>query len=145
MSSTIRCLLPIDGSPFTQRAVDFLLQRLAWWRELPQVALLHVEPPVGTALARSYLSREVLNGYYAEQSEAVLAPAQSALAASGLDVRPHHLVGDAAARITQFALEHEIDLIVMGSHGHTALGSVALGSVATKVLASCRVPVLIVR
>ena len=107
--------------------------------------MLHIEQPVGTSLARSYLSREVLDGYYAEQSEAILRPAQASLGASGLDVRLHHLVGDVAGRITEFAREHEIDLIVMGSHGHTALGSVALGSVATKVLASCRVPVLIVR
>ena len=145
MNSTIRCLLPIDGSPFTQRAVDFLLHRLTWWRELPEVDLLHIEQPVGTALARSYLSREVLDGYYAEQSEATLRPAQAALAASGLNVRLHHLVGDAAGRITEFAREHEIDLIIMGSQGHTALGSVALGSVTTKVLASSRVPVLVVR
>jgi nucleotide-binding universal stress UspA family protein len=33
----------------------------------------------------------------------------------------------------------------MGSHGHTALGNLALGSVATGVLARCKVPVLLIR
>jgi nucleotide-binding universal stress UspA family protein len=33
----------------------------------------------------------------------------------------------------------------MGSHGHGTLGNLILGSVATKVLANCEVPVLIVR
>ena len=33
----------------------------------------------------------------------------------------------------------------MGSHGHGALGNLIIGSVATKVLASCKVPVLLVR
>ncbi|MDE2129200.1 MAG: universal stress protein [Betaproteobacteria bacterium] len=145
MEQPVRLLLPVDGSAFTKRALDFLLDRLTWWREPPRVDLLHVEPPVGTALARSYLSREVLDSYYAEQSERVLAPAQAALQGAGLDVLVHRQVGEASRRIVEFSLEHQNDLIVMGSHGHTALGSVALGSVATKVLASCRVPVLIVR
>jgi nucleotide-binding universal stress UspA family protein len=33
----------------------------------------------------------------------------------------------------------------MGSHGHGTLANLVLGSVATKVLASTRVPVLLIR
>ena len=33
----------------------------------------------------------------------------------------------------------------MGSHGHGALSSLVMGSVTTKVLAHCKVPVLLVR
>jgi nucleotide-binding universal stress UspA family protein len=36
-------------------------------------------------------------------------------------------------------------MIVMGSHGHGALSGLVLGSVVTKVLAACKVPVLVVR
>ena len=54
-------------------------------------------------------------------------------------------VGDPAGTITHKADAGRYDLIVMGSHGHTALGSLLLGSVAQRVLATCRVPVLIVR
>ncbi|MDP4770616.1 MAG: universal stress protein, partial [Limnohabitans sp.] len=37
------------------------------------------------------------------------------------------------------------DLVVMGSHGHGTLGNLVMGSVATQVLANCKVPVLLVR
>jgi len=37
------------------------------------------------------------------------------------------------------------DLVMMGSHGHSALGNLVMGSVATQVLAHCKVPVLLVR
>ena len=33
----------------------------------------------------------------------------------------------------------------MGSHGHSALINLVVGSVATEVLAGCKIPVLIVR
>jgi nucleotide-binding universal stress UspA family protein len=36
-------------------------------------------------------------------------------------------------------------LLVMGSHGHGTLGNLVMGSVATQVLAHCKVPVLLVR
>ena len=35
--------------------------------------------------------------------------------------------------------------IVLGSHGHGALGNLVMGSVATRVVAQCGVPVLLVR
>jgi nucleotide-binding universal stress UspA family protein len=37
------------------------------------------------------------------------------------------------------------DLIVMASHGRGGLGSLLLGSTTQKVLAACRIPVLIHR
>jgi len=33
----------------------------------------------------------------------------------------------------------------MGTHGHSSLGNVILGSVASGVLARCKVPVLLIR
>ena len=36
-------------------------------------------------------------------------------------------------------------LIVRGSHGHSSLGNLVMGSVATKVLAGCSTPVLLIR
>ena len=37
------------------------------------------------------------------------------------------------------------DLLVMGSHGHGTVGNLILGSVATKVMAQCSTPVLLIR
>jgi nucleotide-binding universal stress UspA family protein len=37
------------------------------------------------------------------------------------------------------------DLIVMGTHGHSALGSLITGSTVSGVLARCQTPVLLVR
>jgi nucleotide-binding universal stress UspA family protein len=49
--------------------------------------------------------------------------------------------GDPAQAIVQVAQVHDVDLIVMGSHGHTGLHRLVLGSVSEKVVrhASCAV------
>jgi nucleotide-binding universal stress UspA family protein len=39
----------------------------------------------------------------------------------------------------------KFDLMVMGSHGHGLWANLIMGSVATQVLAFCKVPVLLVR
>ena len=51
--------------------------------------------------------------------------------------------GEPAAVISQYAREHEVDLIVMSTHGIGAKGGYALGSVALKVLQSAPCPVLL--
>ena len=53
-----------------------------------------------------------------------------------------HQWGDA---IVQAAEKGQVYLVVMGSHGQGALSNLVMGSVATRVLASCTVPVLLVR
>ena len=54
-------------------------------------------------------------------------------------------IGVPSAEILRYAGEHEIDLIVVGSHGRTGLTHVLLGSVAEKVVRKSPCPVLTVR
>ncbi|HYJ98830.1 MAG TPA: universal stress protein [Burkholderiaceae bacterium] len=55
------------------------------------------------------------------------------------------LEGPAAETLAKVAKSEKVDLVVMGSHGQSALGNVVLGSVASGVLARCDVPVLLIR
>ena len=53
--------------------------------------------------------------------------------------------GNPAEAIVDYAQEHGVDLIVMGSHGHTGLRHLLMGSVAEHVLRHAPCPMLIVR
>jgi nucleotide-binding universal stress UspA family protein len=47
--------------------------------------------------------------------------------------------------ILRYAAEHDIDLIVMGTHGRSGVGHLLLGSIAEKVVRRSPCPVLTVR
>jgi nucleotide-binding universal stress UspA family protein len=51
----------------------------------------------------------------------------------------------ARSAILEVAAEVEADLIVMGTHGHTGLTHLLIGSVAEHVVRHSRIPVLTVR
>lgn len=142
-------LLAVDGSPFTIKAVKFLVSHLQWFQGIPQLHLLHVRLPIPAGLAvdqaQRMLGDDSVTDFYREESEAALAPAADILRTAGIPFQPHYKVGDIAKEIQAYALAEKIDMVVMGSHGHGALANVVLGSVATKVLASTTIPVLIVR
>ena len=58
----------------------------------------------------------------------------------------HVIVGQPTGlAISQYAAEHEFDLIVMGTHGRGALAHILMGSVAEKVVRSAPCPVLTIR
>ncbi len=55
------------------------------------------------------------------------------------------IVGKPFFEIIQYCRQEDIDLIVMGTHGHSALASMLLGSVAEKVVRKAPCAVLTVR
>ena len=95
--------------------------------------------------ARAAVGKEVVDQYYAEEAAKVLDPVVKFLGRHDLKVKSLSKVGNAGETIAKTAESGKFDMIIMGSRGHGALGSLVMGSVATKVLASCQVPVLLVR
>lgn len=66
------------------------------------------------------------------------------LAAPGLPVETVQLTGAPAPLILAQAESEKADYIVMGSHGHTALYDLVVGSTTHQVLRKARCPVMIV-
>jgi nucleotide-binding universal stress UspA family protein len=62
----------------------------------------------------------------------------------GVNITPLLVQGPAAETILKEADNLNIDLIMIGSHGHGALYNLLLGSVSQAVLKNAKVPVLIV-
>jgi len=59
-----------------------------------------------------------------------------------LDADGQHAPSDARRLVERLG---EYDLVVMGSRGHSALGSLVMGSVTSRVLADCETPLLVIR
>jgi nucleotide-binding universal stress UspA family protein len=62
----------------------------------------------------------------------------------GLDVATEVVRGDPAEEIVRYARQREIDLIVLGTHGHTGLAHLLTGSTAERVVRRAPCPVLTV-
>ncbi|RZI42781.1 universal stress protein [Herbaspirillum sp. HC18] len=141
----MKILIAVDGSPYSIKAVKHVIKHFDWFKGAPELHLLHVKLPLPPGRARSFLGSDVVNSYYKEESEAALKPSEKLLRKSELPFVSGYRIGDIAKEIQAYVKKQKIDLIVMGSHGHGVLANLVMGSVATKVLATADVPVLIVR
>jgi nucleotide-binding universal stress UspA family protein len=139
----MKILAAIDGSPHAHATLEALVQRLSWFRDKPGITLLYVHLPLPHGAAASWVGKTTIQRYYDDECEQVLADARKSLDAQGIAHEAKSKVGDPAHEIVSVASQEGFDLIVMGTHGHTALANLVMGSVATKVLASSKVPVLI--
>jgi nucleotide-binding universal stress UspA family protein len=140
----VKILLATDGSKYARRAVDYVVRHSAMLGPKPELVLVHVQPRLPNRAAAA-LSRAAVDRYYDDHSEKALAPARRALGAKRIPFKEAKLLGDAGEIIASFATKGRFELLIMGSRGLGGFGSLVLGSVAHKVLASCKVPALIIR
>ncbi len=141
-----RILVPTDFSKFSQHALTYaaafaekfgaelyllhVVQNLAL--VIPEV--IPVEPPLTPSVEQ--LTNAVQSAFDRLISENRL---------HDLAIRREVREGTPFYEIVQYAREAAIDLIVMGTHGHTGLAHVLLGSVTEKVVRKAPCPVLTVR
>ena len=79
-------------------------------------------------------------------SRKYLADIESRLVSEGIKVKTESLEGNRPAdKITEYAQEKGMDMIIIGTHGYTGLKKLMLGSVAFGVLHQSHVPVLLIR
>jgi nucleotide-binding universal stress UspA family protein len=140
----MKILVAVDGSPFTKRMLAYLAAHDEWLGAHHNYTVLTVVPPVPVRAA-AVLAKEMLDAYYHDESEKVFGPIRSFFAQKNLNAEYVAKHGQAAETIAATADEGKYDLLLMGSHGHGLLGNLVMGSTATKVLAQCGVPVLLIR
>ncbi len=59
------------------------------------------------------------------------------------DVRMHVLAGDPGPEVLSYAKEVEADIVVAGSHGHSFIGRILMGSVSTRLIRGAECSVLL--
>lgn len=138
-------LVPLDGSEYGERALAQAeeLARVTGARLTLFSVLLRPEAVGGDEHLRvaklDEQSRNRLLGELEETSSAV----KERTGIDTVDVEVEF--GEPAHHIAEYASSHDIDLIVMSTHGLGATGRYALGSVALKVLMAAPCPVFMVR
>jgi nucleotide-binding universal stress UspA family protein len=148
-SAFTRILVAVDGSEYSERAVELAAQ--AAEVAGAEVVVVHVCAPHGPPWTR--YDRNGLSGRVqpADTAASLVDGMVGALAARGLTafstVRPARgrpAIGYLAADVLEAAREYDCQMVVVGAHGHTGHGAV-LGGVAFQLLHSATVPVLVAR
>ena len=139
-------LVPVDDSAQSTAALEFAC------REYPAATItaLHVLDPgdfyaatgVEGGAAANY---DELQRHHENRAEAVLEEARELAADLGVEIETDHVMGGISRSIVDYADEHDVDHIAIGSHGRTGASRILLGSVAEKVARRSPVPVTIVR
>jgi nucleotide-binding universal stress UspA family protein len=140
----MKILAAVDGSPYTKRMLAYLAAHDEWLgaqHDYTLITAVNALPP----RAVSVLDKATLKGFYDETAEKVFKPLRSFFEKQRIKASFVAKVGAAAEVIAETATKGRYDLVIMGSHGHGTLANLVMGSVATKVLAHCSTPVLLIR
>lgn len=140
----MKILIAVDGSIFTDHALEFLASRESFLETSPEIEMLSVVHQIPAGALR-FIERDVLEGYYKDSSEKIFKPIRKFLRGKNLPVDEVYVVGEPAEEVANEVERTDPDLLVMGSRGRSNLKGLFLGSVTRGVLARSKVPMLIVR
>ncbi|MBT2321240.1 universal stress protein [Variovorax paradoxus] len=141
----MKILIAVDGSPHTQKALDYLAAHRSMFVDGHELIVVHVCPGLPGHVVR-HLNKDVVTDYYAEESAKVIEPVKAFLVRHDIaSYRVDQRHGHAAEEILKTATSSGAELIVMGTHGHGIFGRALMGSVATKVISETDISVLLVQ
>lgn len=142
-----RILVPIDGSPTSERALQEAIKLAAGSSVLRLVYVLE-EIYTLDAEAYAFVDYPALQEAMRNTGERVLAQGANKVKKSGSTVETAMLdvSGERVASVIDGeAMKWGADLIVIGTHGRSGISRLLLGSVAEAVVRGTSVPVLLVR
>jgi nucleotide-binding universal stress UspA family protein len=131
-------LVTLDGTPTDQAIIEHIKQlaRFAQGR----VVLLHVAD--GWA-ARTY-GPDAVSSEITEDTQ-YLERVRKEFESAGIPADAELAYGEPVKEIVRWVQQRGCDLVAMSTHGHRLLADVFLGSTASRVQHSIRVPVLLLR
>lgn len=137
-------LVPMDGSPLADEALKYALAVFDC-----EVTVLNVITPLDSSLSEGGVleADETRRETAQERAEKLIERAEQQAEAGGREIETVVETGDPAETIIEYVDAHDIDQVVMGSHGGES-GRIArrlLGTVATAVVGDAPVTVTVVK
>jgi nucleotide-binding universal stress UspA family protein len=139
-----RILFCTDFSESADAAFEFALDAVVR-RPGSTLHLLHVIHEPDAQFWKSYLSE--VDNIDADAKKAIdekVAAAYLSRLPAGVEIKVEFRIGPDAATILEFAKANQIDLIILGRHGHSSVGKALFGSVAEKIVRKADCAVLVV-
>jgi nucleotide-binding universal stress UspA family protein len=140
----MKILIAMDGSDHCLRALTYVLEQTAMFGTSPALTLLNIHRAVPSARAKAWVGKDAVDQYYKDEAEEALQPARNILAKHGKSALELIKIGEPGHEIAAAANEG-FQMLVMGTHGRSEIGNLFMGSAATRALAECKVPVLLVK
>ncbi|HAC63778.1 MAG TPA: universal stress protein [Cyanothece sp. UBA12306] len=134
-----RVLVPIDFSEISLEALD---ETISFLENSAQIYVIYVLTPL-LPTEPGVIWEKVNNETRKKNVEQVFQKRYPKSLSNNLHFEVK--VGNASAVIIDYAKSHQIDLIVIASHGNKGLTRFLLGSVAEKVIRFAKCPVLVWR
>ncbi len=141
----MKILIAVDGSSSALRAVKYATALAKQLTATPHITLVTVHDDTGLRHLAKHLPKDGLEDYFRELSERDLKPARKLLDKADL---PHDMVikiGNVVKEIMNTADTGKFDMLVLGSKGRSGLSDLVLGSVAQRVCAMAKQPVVLVK
>jgi nucleotide-binding universal stress UspA family protein len=134
-------LVPFDGSEFSKRALVRACQLSK--SDGSSITVLYVIPQYEEMV--EFFKTESIRKSLSREAEKIIGAAAAIAASEGATVQKEIAEGHSADRIIETAIKNNRDLIIMGSHGHSGIDKVIIGSTAERVVANASCPILLVK
>lgn len=141
---TRRVLVALDESEQAGEALEYALSE---FDDTELVALTVINP-----LEAGFSTEAAIPGYSEEWYERAKADVESLFEGAreraeeaGVSLQTHLAHGRPVQSIVEYAEDHDVDHVVVGSHGRSGVSRILLGSVAEGVVRRSPVPVTVVR
>lgn len=135
-------LLPLDGSKHSTHALNYAIY-LAKQTGAGIHAVNCYELLDSTLEISGVFAREVVKSVEKHAAD-VLEKAAQLMEAEGVRFTTKAILGSPGKELSNLAKTKEFDIIIMGSHGHSDVSGLFLGSVTHKVLNTIYCPVMVV-
>lgn len=138
-----RVLVPFDGSPPAERALEFAMLTLS----SPSITVLHViesDIDPDPSITHGTYAAERLERLQ-ESGDEILERARTLAEGHGESIEDTSIFGKPSHEIVDYATDEGFDQVVMGSHGRTGVSRAIIGSVALGVAQESTIPVTVVK
>jgi len=136
-------LVAFDGSPLSERALTYAIETFP---DAP-ITAIYVINPIDSVIDVEAGGLPVAKNWYEkakEEASRIRTRTTDLAAERNTELDTVTEVGKPARAILKYADDHDIDQIVIGSHGRAGIDRALLGSVAETVTRRARIPVTII-